>query len=207
MNNEEIIFEDEDFLSTIEAAKVVGVSRTTINYWIINYGLKADVTPGKRYRIRYIDLKIFLALNKRDKRIKLKRKSSKYKIAIIEPTVITRKNYIEWLKGDYDIECVSNLIKPLRELKKISPDIILMDINLSEDKDYFYIIDEIKKEIKLRTALIIIITKKYNEDDVVSGLEKGACDYVKKPVGQNELKARIKNLLRFFIDIWISIYI
>ena len=201
MTNEEIIFEDEDFLSTIEAAKVVGVSRTTINYWIINYGLKADVTPGKRYRIRYIDLKIFLALNKRDKRIKLKRKSSKYKIAIIEPTVITRKNYIEWLKGDYDIECVSNLIKPLRELKKISPDIILMDINLSEDKDYFYIIDEIKKEIKLRTALIIIITKKYNEDDVVSGLEKGACDYVKKPVGQNELKARIKNLLRFFIDI------
>lgn len=201
MNNEEIIFEDEDFLSTIEAAKVVGVSRTTINYWIINYGLKADVTPGKRYRIRYIDLKIFLALNKRDKRIKLKRKSSKYKIAIIEPTVITRKNYIEWLKGDYDIECVSNLIKPLRELKKISPDIILMDINLSEDKDYFYIIGEIKKEIKLRTALIIIITKKYNEDDVVSGLEKGACDYVKKPVGQNELKARIKNLLRFFIDI------
>lgn len=201
MNNEEIIFEDEDFLSTIEAAKVVGVSRTTINYWIINYGLKADVTPGKRYRIRYIDLKIFLALNKRDKRIKLKRKTSKYKIAIIEPTVITRKNYIEWLKGDYDIECVSNLIKPLRELKKISPDIILMDINLSEDKDYFYIIDEIKKEIKLRTALIIIITKKYNEDDVVSGLEKGACDYVKKPVGQNELKARIKNLLRFFIDI------
>ena len=201
MNNEEIIFEGEDFLSTIEAAKVVGVSRTTINYWIINYGLKADVTPGKRYRIRYIDLKIFLALNKRDKRIKLKRKSSKYKIAIIEPTVITRKNYIEWLKGDYDIECVSNLIKPLRELKKISPDIILMDINLSEDKDYFYIIDEIKKEIKLRTALIIIITKKYNEDDVVSGLEKGACDYVKKPVGQNELKARIKNLLRFFIDI------
>lgn len=201
MNNEKIIFEDEDFLSTIEAAKVVGVSRTTINYWIINYGLKADVTPGKRYRIRYIDLKIFLALNKRDKRIKLKRKSSKYKIAIIEPTVITRKNYIEWLKGDYDIECVSNLIKPLRELKKISPDIILMDINLSEDKDYFYIIDEIKKEIKLRTALIIIITKKYNEDDVVSGLEKGACDYVKKPVGQNELKARIKNLLRFFIDI------
>ena len=201
MNNEEIIFEDEDFLSTIEAAKVVGVSRTTINYWIINYGLKADVTPGKRYRIRYIDLKIFLALNKRDKRIKLKRKSSKYKIAIIEPTVITRKNYIEWLKGDYDIECVSNLIKPLRELKKISPDIILMDINLSEDKDYFHIIDEIKKEIKLRTALIIIITKKYNEDDVVSGLEKGACDYVKKPVGQNELKARIKNLLRFLSKI------
>ena len=201
MNNDEIIYDDEDILSTIDAAKLIGVSRSTINYWIINYGLKADITPSKRYKVRYVDFKNFLALHKRDKRAKIKRKTSKYKIAIIEPTIMTRKNYIEWLKDDYDIACVSDLIKPLRELKRISPDIILMDINLSEDKDYFYIIDEIKKEIKLRDALIIIITKKYNEDDVVNGLERGACDYVRKPVGQNELKARIKNLLRFFIDI------
>ena len=114
---------------------------------------------------------------------------------------ITRKNYLEWLKDDYDVTCISNLAAPLKELKKISPDIILMDINLSDDKDYFYLIDEIKKEISLRTSLIIIITKRYNEDDVVNGLEKGACDYVKKPVGQNELKARIKNAIRFYVDV------
>ncbi len=201
MNDNEIIYDDDDLLSPIDAAKLVGVSRTTVNYWIRYYGLKADITPGKRYKIKYSDFKIFLAFNKKEKQMKLKRKTLRYKIAIIEPTLITRKNYIEWLKDDYDIVCVSNLIKPLRELKKISPDIILMDINLSEDKDYFYILDEIKGEIKLRNALIIIITKKYNEDDVVNGFERGACDYVKKPVGQNELKARIKNLLRFFIDI------
>ena len=201
MNDNEIIYDDDDLLSPIDAAKLVGVSRTTVNYWIRYYGLKADITPGKRYKIKYSDFKIFLAFNKKEKQMKLKRKTLRYKIAIIEPTLITRKNYIEGLKDDYDIVCVSNLIKPLRELKKISPDIILMDINLSEDKDYFYILDEIKGEIKLRNALIIIITKKYNEDDVVNGFERGACDYVKKPVGQNELKARIKNLLRFFIDI------
>ena len=201
MNDNEIIYDDDDLLSPIDAAKLVGVSRTTVNYWIRYYGLKADITPGKRYKIKYSDFKIFLAFNKKEKQMKLKRKTLRYKIAIIEPTLITRKNYIEWLKDDYDIVCVSNLIKPLKELKKISPDIILMDINLSEDKDYFYILDEIKGEIKLRNALIIIITKKYNEDDVVNGFERGACDYVKKPVGQNELKARIKNLLRFFIDI------
>ena len=185
MNDNEIIYDDDDLLSPIDAAKLVGVSRTTVNYWIRYYGLKADITPGKRYKIKYSDFKIFLAFNKKEKQMKLKRKTLRYKIAIIEPTLITRKNYIEWLKDDYDIVCVSNLIKPLRELKKISPDIILMDINLSEDKDYFYILDEIKGEIKLRNALIIIITKKYNEDDVVNGFERGACDYVKKPVGQN----------------------
>ena len=177
------------------------MSRTTVNYWVRHYGLKADLTPGKRYKIRYADLKVFLAFNKREKRVKLKRKVSKYKIAIIEPIEITRKNYLQWLKNDYEVSIVSNLTNPLNELKKILPDIILMDINLSDDKDYFYLLDEIKKEISLRMALIIIITKKYNEDDVVNGLEKGACDYVQKPVGQNELNARIRNALRFYVDI------
>lgn len=200
-NTEQVIYDDDDMLSPIDAAKIVDVSRTTVNYWVRHYGLKADITPGKRYKIRYADLKAFLAFNKKDKRMKLKRKHSKYKIALIEPMAITRKNYLEWLSDDYDIVCISNLTNPLKELKKISPDIILMDINLSEDKDYFYLLDEIKKEIFLRTALIIIITKRYNEDDVVNGLEKGACDYVKKPVGQNELKARIKNAIRFYVDV------
>ena len=200
-NTKELIYDDDDMLSPIDAAKIVGVSRTTVNYWVRHYGLKADVTPGKRYKIRYADLKAFLAFNKKEKRIKLKRKQSKYKLAIIEPMEITRKNYLEWLKDDYDVTCISNLAAPLKELKKISPDIILMDINLSDDKDYFYLIDEIKKEISLRTSLIIIITKRYNEDDVVNGLEKGACDYVKKPVGQNELKARIRNAVRFYVDV------
>ena len=196
-----VIYEDDDLLSPIDVSKILGVSRTTVNYWVRHYGLKADLTPGKRYKIRYADLKVFLAFNKREKRVKLKRKVSKYKIAIIEPIEITRKNYLQWLKNDYEVSIVSNLTNPLNELKKILPDIILMDINLSDDKDYFYLLDEIKKEISLRMALIIIITKKYNEDDVVNGLEKGACDYVQKPVGQNELNARIRNALRFYIDI------
>ncbi|WP_304331573.1 response regulator [Brachyspira innocens] len=200
-NTEELIYDDDDMLSPIDAARVVGVSRTTVNYWVRHYGLKADVTPGKRYKIRYADLKAFLAFNKKEKRVKLKRKHTRYKIAIIEPMEITRKNYSEWLSEDYDVVCISNLTSPLKELKKISPDIILMDINLSEDKDYFYLLEEIKNEISLRTALIIIITKRYNEDDVVNGLEKGACDYVKKPVGQNELKARIRNAVRFYVDV------
>lgn len=203
MDDNQIIYDDDDFLSPADAARLVGVARTTVNYWIRHYGLKADITPGKRYKIKYYDFKLFIdfSKNKNRKEKIIKRRDIKYKIAVMEPILVTRKNYIEWLKDDYDIICISNLEKPLRELKTILPDIILMDINLTEDKDYFYMLDEIKKERKLKNIPIIIITKKYNEDDVVSGLEKGAWDYVKKPVGQNELKARVKNLLRFFIDI------
>lgn len=203
MKNNEILYDDDDLLSPSDAAKLVGVARTTVNYWIRNYGLKTQVTPGRRYKIKYSDFKLFLDFNqnKNRKEKKIKRRTIKYKIAILEPILVTRKNYIEWLKDDYDIICITDLAKPLRELKRIVPDIILMDINLIDDKVSFSTLEEIKKEMKLKNIPIIIITKNYSEDDVVSGLEKGACDYVKKPVGQNELKARIKNLLRFFIDI------
>ena len=203
MKNNEILYDDDDLLSPSDAAKLVGVARTTVNYWIRYYGLKAQVTPGRRYKIKYSDFKLFLDFNqnKNRKEKKIKRRTIKYKIAILEPILVTRKNYIEWLKDDYDIICITDLAKPLRELKRIVPDIILMDVNLTDDKVSFSTLEEIKKEMKLKNIPIIIITKNYSEDDVVSGLEKGACDYVKKPVGQNELKARIKNLLRFFIDI------
>ena len=203
MENNETIYNDDDLLSPADAAKLVGVARTTVNYWIRYYGLKTQVTPGKRYKIKYSDFKLFLDFNKNKNRKekKIKRGNLKYKIAILEPILVTRKNYIEWLKDDYDLICITDLAKPLRELKRIDPDIILMDVNLTEDKVSFSILEDIKREMKLRNVPIIIITKNYSEDDVVSGLEKGACDYVKKPVGQNELKARIKNLLRFFIDI------
>ncbi len=203
MKNNEILYDDDDLLSPSDAAKLVGVARTTVNYWIRYYGLKTQVTPGRRYKIKYPDFKLFLDFNqnKNRKEKKIKRRTIKYKIAILEPILVTRKNYIEWLKDDYDIICITDLAKPLRELKRIVPDIILMDINLIDDKVSFSTLEEIKKEMKLKNIPVIIITKNYSEDDVVSGLEKGACDYVKKPVGQNELKARIKNLLRFFIDI------
>ena len=203
MKNNETIYNDDDLLSPADAAKLVGVARTTVNYWIRYYGLKTQVTPGKRYKIKYSDFKLFLDFNKNKNRKekKIKRGNLKYKIAILEPILVTRKNYIEWLKDDYDLICITDLAKPLRELKRIEPDIILMDVNLTEDKVSFSILEDIKREMKLRNVPIIIITKNYSEDDVVSGLERGACDYVKKPVGQNELKARIKNLLRFFIDI------
>ena len=161
MKNNETIYNDDDLLSPADAAKLVGVARTTVNYWIRYYGLKTQVTPGKRYKIKYSDFKLFLDFNKNKNRKekKIKRGNLKYKIAILEPILVTRKNYIEWLKDDYDLICITDLAKPLRELKRIDPDIILMDVNLTEDKVSFSILEDIKREMKLRNVPIIIITK------------------------------------------------
>jgi DNA-binding response OmpR family regulator len=47
-----------------------------------------------------------------------------------------------------------------------------------------------------RQPLILMLTARSNEADVVAGLEAGADDYVRKPFGVRELLARIEALLR-----------
>lgn len=43
---------------------------------------------------------------------------------------------------------------------------------------------------------VLILTAKTDEDSVVDGLQAGANDYMKKPFGNKELLARVKNILK-----------
>lgn len=72
-------------------------------------------------------------------------------------------------------------------------DLIILDINLPQ-KDGF----EILKEVRARDSEvnIIMLTALSDIDDRVRGFDLGANDYVLKPFHFEELKARIRSLLR-----------
>ena len=72
-------------------------------------------------------------------------------------------------------------------------DLIILDINLPK-KDGF----EILKEVRARDSEvnIIMLTALSDIDDRVRGFDLGANDYVLKPFHFEELKARIRSLLR-----------
>lgn len=72
-------------------------------------------------------------------------------------------------------------------------DLIILDINLPQ-KDGF----EILKEVRARDSEvnIIMLTALSDVDDRVKGFDLGANDYVLKPFHFEELKARIRSLLR-----------
>lgn len=202
MDNNINKYNDDDMLSTIDVSKILNVSRTTINYWVRYYLLPYEKTPGGRYKIRYVDLKKFLALHNKSNRAKLKRQGSKYKIAIIEPNVETKKNYTLWLSNDYDVKCINNIENPIKELSNFLPDIIIIETDLKSTKaNGFNVLALINENLDLRSKLVFFISNRYDEDDVVRALENGACEYIRKPVGQTELKVRIKSILRYFIDI------
>ena len=72
-------------------------------------------------------------------------------------------------------------------------DVILLDIMLP-GKDGFEVCRELRRG-GLRTP-ILMLTARAQESDKVLGLETGADDYVTKPFGVRELRARIAALLR-----------
>lgn len=72
-------------------------------------------------------------------------------------------------------------------------DLIILDINLPK-KDGFEILREIREMD--REVNIIMLTALSDVDDRVKGFDLGANDYVLKPFHFEELKARIRSLLR-----------
>lgn len=73
-------------------------------------------------------------------------------------------------------------------------DIIILDIMLPGELDGLAICDRVRKE-KIKTP-ILMLTAKDTIPDRVSGLDKGADDYLIKPFAFDELLARIRALLR-----------
>jgi DNA-binding response OmpR family regulator len=93
----------------------------------------------------------------------------------------------------YSVEVVADGVVASRRARETAFDLILLDVMLP-GKDGFEVCRELRRS-GLRTP-ILMLTAKALEAEKVLGLELGADDYVTKPFGTRELRARIKALLR-----------
>jgi len=80
----------------------------------------------------------------------------------------------------------------LTEISELSPDLVLLDINLPDMNGI-----EILKSVRTHSFMPMIILSGYGKDrDRVIALEAGADDYMEKPFSPEELVARVRALLR-----------
>jgi DNA-binding response OmpR family regulator len=93
----------------------------------------------------------------------------------------------------YDVEVIGDGVEASRRAKESAFDLIVLDVMLP-GKDGFEVCRDLRKN-GLR-APILMLTAKAQEEEKVMGLELGADDYVTKPFGTRELRARVKALLR-----------
>ncbi|MFW5757131.1 MAG: response regulator [Bacteroidota bacterium] len=71
------------------------------------------------------------------------------------------------------------------------PDLILLDIIMPQ-ADGYEVLDALQKDPVLRQIPVIFITAAGDISEMVKGLEKGAVDFISKPVNKPELLARVK---------------
>ncbi len=82
--------------------------------------------------------------------------------------------------------------KEVRKLKLEYFDLILLDVMMPEI-DGFSLCKEIRGQVD---CPIVFLTAKTEENSLVMGLERGGDDYIHKPFGNTELRARVSAHLR-----------
>lgn len=120
--------------------------------------------------------------------------NSRAKILLVEDEVALREGVTFQLeRAEYTVVAVESGEQALTQIPRISPDLVLLDINLPG-------IDGLEVCQKLRAGgynlPVLLLTARGEEIDRVVGLEVGADDYIVKPFSSRELLARIKAHLR-----------
>lgn len=94
-------------------------------------------------------------------------------------------------QNHYQVTTALSKEEALQKLKEISLDLVILDITLPDGNGF-----DLYQEIKLqRNIPTIFLTAKDEEDDIVTGLELGADDYITKPFSTRELVARINKIV------------
>ncbi|MFH1650808.1 MAG: response regulator transcription factor [Chloroflexota bacterium] len=113
-------------------------------------------------------------------------------IADDEPALLRLAEQVLQDKG-YEVLAVRSGQEALRLLYERKPDIVMLDV-VMPGMDGWQTCSRIREVSDV--PVIMITGKRSTEDDIVRGLEYGADEYLLKPVGNRELVARVRAVLR-----------
>lgn len=106
------------------------------------------------------------------------------------------RNFIKRIFIDkYQIVEAVNGQKGLEKAVELVPDIIITDL-MMPILDGVGFCKELKSDVRTSHIPVIMLTAKATNEDRLKGLELGADDYLTKPFDANELKVRVKNLIK-----------
>lgn len=97
------------------------------------------------------------------------------------------------------VEAIKYLKKQEKYKDAVTPDIILLDLNLPK-KDGREVLNEIKADEKLKEIPVIILSTSKNENDIIKSYELNANCYISKPV---ELESFI-NVITEIENFWFN---
>lgn len=82
----------------------------------------------------------------------------------------------------------------LEKLKTEKPDLIILDINMP-GMNGIEVLEKLKSDEKYKNIPVIMLTKKSDNEDILSGFASGAIDYITKPFKVEDLVMRAMKIL------------
>jgi DNA-binding response OmpR family regulator len=120
----------------------------------------------------------------------------KTKILVIEDEPEMRRNVIALLRYyDYETVAADNGRQGVEAARREKPDLILCDVKMPE-LDGYGVLQTLQTDDSLGRIPFIFLTAKGERDDLRSGMNLGADDYLTKPVGNAELVGAVEARLR-----------
>lgn len=98
-------------------------------------------------------------------------------------------------KEGYKVKNAETGQEALQLIKSTLPDIVVLDWMLP-DFSGIEVCKQIKRDKKLKTIPVLMLTAKSEAEDKIVGFENGVDDYLTKPFNNKELILRIKSLLK-----------
>lgn len=124
----------------------------------------------------------------------MKKKNIKILLVDDEPDILEIVGYNLKSEG-YQIFTASNGVEAIKEAKKVSPHLILLDVMMPE-MDGMEACEKIRNTKGLEDVIIAFFTARGEDYSQVAGFDAGADDYITKPVKPKVLVSKVKSLLR-----------
>lgn len=89
---------------------------------------------------------------------------------------------------------VEDSSQAMEQIEEHRPDILLLDLMMSNVPG-FEILEQVRNHHKLKHLPVIILTSSSDAETKLQALDRGASDFLAKPVNPSELKLRVRNTL------------
>ncbi|HBK45021.1 MAG TPA: two-component system response regulator [Xanthomonadaceae bacterium] len=117
------------------------------------------------------------------------------RILLIEDSPTDRAVFSQWLeKAGHEVVVTDNAEEGLEIIRSQAPDLVLMDVVLP-GMSGFQATRAMSRDQSTKHIPVVIVSTKAMETDRAWGLRQGAADYIVKPPREEDLIARINELV------------
>jgi CheY-like chemotaxis protein len=117
------------------------------------------------------------------------------RVLIVEDNTETQLILKIYLRDYYDVDIVQNAEEALKNIRKYTYHLLILDINLPGDMDGNDVIVRVKSDPGLQTLPILVVTAYALKGDREKFLGMGADGYLSKPVDKKEILSTAHELV------------